>query len=116
MQSKRTMRRVILSRLFDHLEECYGTELAREPFVTASWSLPKLDQVLAFKSDPRLDELRGALVRLEAGTFGTCVACRGPIASELIERDPARRVCAACEEAMSHVQASSLDASVPAFL
>ncbi len=66
-KGKRAMRRVILSSLYDQLNARYTIEWSRESFVGGHLSLPQIDAVLAFKSDPRLEELRGALSRLESG-------------------------------------------------
>jgi len=96
VKSKRVMRRSILSRLFGHLEKAYDLETGREAFVNGSLGLPQIDAVLAFKSDPLIDELRSALERLEAGSYGRCTTCKAPIAQELLDEDPARRFCDQC--------------------
>jgi RNA polymerase-binding transcription factor DksA len=98
MKSRRAMRRVILTSLFDHLERRFGVDWSRDTFVDGSLSLPQIDARLAYKSDPRIEELRGALGRLERGTFGKCCCCRARIDDELLDRDPARRFCAKCEQ------------------
>jgi len=104
-KSKRAMRRAVLDKLFDHLEECYGIDWTRESFVDEQLSLHQIDAILAFKSDPTLDELRGALDRIETGTFGLCISCKKVISQEVLDADPSRRVCSGCEVEMSHVVA-----------
>jgi len=110
-KSKRAMRRAILCRLFDHLEEYYGIEWTRETFVNGQLSLPQIDAILSFKSDPRLDELRSALGRLENGSYGVCLSCKRIIGQEILDTDPARRLCPECEEEYSHVVATEHDST-----
>jgi DnaK suppressor protein len=43
-----------------------------------------------------LGDLERALARLNAGTYGTCEHCSGPIALERLAARPATRVCIAC--------------------
>ena len=102
-KSKRVMRRAVLASLYDHMQDAYGVEWAREAFVDGQLSLNELDALLAFKSDPRIDELRGALDRLQCGTFGMCLACKGRIGQELLDADPAQRLCVPCEQLYSHI-------------
>jgi hypothetical protein len=102
MKSRRATRRVVLSSLFEHLEQRFGVDWSRETFVDGSLSLPQIDALLAYKSDPRIEELRGALGRLERGTYGTCCCCKARISESLLERDPARRFCAECEQRYLH--------------
>ena len=102
-KSKRVMRRAVLASLYDHMQDAYGVEWAREAFVDGQLSLSELDALLAFKSDPRIDELRGALDRLQSGTFGMCLACKGHIDQELLDADPAQRLCVPCEQLYSHI-------------
>lgn len=101
MKSVRLLRRVILCRLYDHIEEQYGIERTREEFVEGDLSIHQIDAILAFKSDPLLDELRMALGRLDDGSFGICLGCKGEISQELLQRDPVRRVCSRCERQFS---------------
>jgi RNA polymerase-binding transcription factor DksA len=96
------MRRVILSNLFDHLQEHYTTGWSKEMFVDGQLSIHQIDAAIAFKSDQRLVELRNALDRLEGGTYGVCISCKGAISQAILDSDPAQRVCAACEEEISH--------------
>ncbi len=102
-KSKRTMRRAILSGLFNHLEEHYEVGVSRETFVDGRLSMHQLDAILSFKTDPLLDELRSALDRLEVGTYGICLGCKREIPQEKLDAAPAVRVCDTCEKIFSHV-------------
>jgi RNA polymerase-binding transcription factor DksA len=113
MKSKRVMRRAILVRLYDHLQDAYELEFSRESFVNGQLPLREIDALLSFKSDPRIEELRGALDRLEQGTFGTCIACKHDIDSELLEVDPAMRLCEQCERLYSHMRLITQQSSRP---
>jgi hypothetical protein len=104
MKSKRVLRRAILVRLYDHLLDAYGLDCPRESFVSGQLALREIDALLAFKSDPRIDELRGALERIEQGSFGTCIACKGEINQDLLVVDPAMRLCERCERLYSHMR------------
>jgi RNA polymerase-binding transcription factor DksA len=101
--SRRVMRRAILSNLRAHLQNAYGVDLGEESFVQGHMSIRDIDAVLAFKSDFRIDELRGALDRLERGVFGQCLACKGTIDPESLVADPTIRLCATCERLYGHV-------------
>jgi RNA polymerase-binding transcription factor DksA len=46
--------------------------------------------------DRLLDEVEGALSRLDDGTYGTCAACGGTIEDALLAASPTARTCAAC--------------------
>jgi hypothetical protein len=97
VKSKRAMRRAILSRLYEHLADIYGIEVTRETFLGGSFGMHQIDALLAFKSDPLIDELRSALGRLEEGNYGTCMTCKKPLLQQLLDDDPARRLCSECE-------------------
>lgn len=105
-KSKRVMRRTILIRLFEHLKEVYDIETGRESFVDGSLGLRQIDAVLAFKSDPLIEEFRSALERLEAGNYGRCTTCKAPIAQAVLDEDPARRFCDRCEHSLVFTEPS----------
>lgn len=50
--------------------------------------------------DAALDALDDAVRAVEAGTYGTCHACGGPIAEERLRSLPAARYCTAHQEAL----------------
>ena len=101
-QNNQRIRRVILSRLYDHLTQQYFVPWPREPFISGRMTQHEVDAVLAFKSDPCLDELRTALDRLDHGTYGICISCKGRIPLEALVLNPGQRICAACEEGFTH--------------
>ncbi len=102
-----TMRRVILSNLFEYLKLNYDFERPADSFVSGQISDREIDIVLSYKSDHRLGELREALARVESGTYGYCIGCKRPLSRADLEEDPAKRICLACEESfkMCHQQA-----------
>jgi RNA polymerase-binding transcription factor DksA len=109
-RSRRAMRRVVLSRLFDILEQTYGIDENREEFVSERVSLHEIDAVLAFKSDPHLEELRGALDRIDDGSFGVCIGCKTQIAQRLLDEEPARRICEKCEKEYNRSSSAHMEA------
>ena len=96
------MRYTILRKLYSHLEEHYALNIPQSAFREGGLTLHQLDALLAFKSDPHLDDLRAALNRLEEGTFGVCLSCKIQIDEELMDADPTRRMCEPCERVYSH--------------
>ncbi|MBI5473077.1 MAG: hypothetical protein HY961_12105 [Ignavibacteriae bacterium] len=102
-KSKRVVRRLILSKLYDLLADQYSIMYPREPFVGGDLSVHELDALLAFRSDPRLEELRQALDRLENGTYGICLSCKSAISHDELDTDPAQRLCSTCEQKLMHV-------------
>lgn len=101
-KSKRVMRRLILSRLCEYIRDEYTVLYPQDVLLDGDLSFHELDALLAFKSDPHLEELRHALDRLEAGTYGICISCKSAISQEMLDRDPAQRVCMTCEEKFLH--------------
>jgi len=98
---QRQIRRAVLSRLYTHMRDVYNYEGAREAFLDGSVSLGELESILAFKSDPVLDELLGVLERMATGTYGQCIGCKQSIASNVLLQDPAQRLCELCEQHVS---------------
>lgn len=111
------MRQVILGRLYTHLDECYSINLSdnlsKEISSEDHVSLNQIDAILAFKSDPQLDDLRAAFERLEEGTFGLCLSCKEQIDDNLMDADPTRRMCERCERLYSHVVLKYEDSVIP---
>ncbi len=106
------MRRVVLSRMFDVLDQTYGIDVDRRDFVEERVSLHEVDAVLAFRSDPRLEELRGALERINDGSFGLCIGCKTEIDQRLLDEEPARRICEICEKKYNRSSSAFVDAHV----
>lgn len=102
-KSKRVMRRLILSKLYDYLQDQYTDFYPRDIFVDGELSMHELDALLAFRSDARLEDLRHALERLERGTFGNCISCKSSISQHILDEDPAQRICSSCEQKLVHV-------------
>jgi hypothetical protein len=111
-QNNKRIRRVILSRLYDHLLEQYFVPWPREPFVAGTVTEHEVEAVLAFKSDARLDELRTALDRLDQGTYGVCISCKGRIPVETLVLSPAQRLCAGCEQVLASADTQALPRGV----
>jgi hypothetical protein len=107
-QNTERIRRVILSRLYDHLLEQYFVPWPREPFISGTVTEHEVDAVLAFRNDAFLDDLRTALERLNHGTYGICISCKGRIPLEALVLDPAQRLCATCEEYLAHADMQTL--------
>lgn len=101
-RSERAMRLVIISHLFEHLRKVYQLEWPRKAFRNGRISDGELEALLAFKTDPKLDSLRGALVRLRDRTFGLCLSCKQEIMQRLLDLDPGRRLCPGCERQFTH--------------
>ena len=112
--SKRSIRRIIVLALLNHVKSAYDYELPEEDVRTMMYSDAGLDALLSFRSDSRLDDLRGALLRLESGTFGLCLACKTPIARIHLEGNITRRICPSCEAGLSHRPFSAGVTAVPA--
>ena len=53
----------------------------------------EMASTLEDNSNHVLGEIDGALARIEAGTFGTCQACGGPIGEERLEALPWATLC-----------------------
>jgi RNA polymerase-binding transcription factor DksA len=102
-KSKRVMRRLILSKLYDSLQDQYTDFYSRDTFINGELTFHQLDALLAFKSDPQLEDLRHALDRLEDGSYGICLSCKSSINQELLDDDPTQRVCSSCEQKFIHV-------------
>jgi RNA polymerase-binding transcription factor DksA len=109
-RSRRAMRRVLLCRMFDLIEQTYGIDVVREVFIDDRESLHEIDAALAFKSDPRLDELRGALERIDDGSFGICIGCKTEINQRLLDEEPARRMCDKCEREYNRSSSEYMEA------
>ena len=71
----------------------YGSQAAMASEVVAQ----QRDIALRDRSTRQLDAVDAALVRLEAGTFGTCRTCGRPIAEERLEARPWAPLCIDCQ-------------------
>jgi DnaK suppressor protein len=86
-------RRGELSRVCASHVESEGE--AREG-AAADWT--ELLDTLADRERAELTEIDDALSRLEAGTFGACETCGGPIGRQRLAAVPYTRYCVTCEE------------------
>ena len=65
---------------------------------TATVTLDReIDYTLEENSEHVLTEIEGALKRIEAGTYGTCVNCGKPIAEERLAAIPWATYCIDCK-------------------
>jgi RNA polymerase-binding transcription factor len=65
---------------------------------TATATLDReIDYTLEENSEHVLSEIEGALVRIEEGTYGTCVNCGKPIAEERLAAIPWATYCIDCK-------------------
>lgn len=62
---------------------------------TLAFERSQTDALLA-QSRQRLAEIAAALERLDAGTYGVCVRCGGPIATARLEARPYAPTCITC--------------------
>jgi RNA polymerase-binding protein DksA len=60
------------------------------------------DLALRDRADHQLEMVDEALARLDAGTFGTCVRCGGPVADERLEVLPWAARCIDCQRLAAH--------------
>ncbi|MEA2653917.1 MAG: DnaK suppressor protein [Chloroflexota bacterium] len=99
-----SVRRVLVderARLLEEIGEAivapgqmtYGSQAAAASQVFAQ----QRDLALRERSDQQLVLVDEALARLEAGTFGICVRCGGPIAVERLEALPWAARCIDCQ-------------------
>lgn len=108
-KSKRTMRRIILGKLYELMQEDYSIAVPRDTFLEGEFTHHELDAMLAFKSDAQVMELRIALDRLEEGTLDVCIGCKGRIAQEVLDADPTSRICERCEQELNRVVARGVE-------
>jgi RNA polymerase-binding transcription factor DksA len=98
IHSRRSIRRVVLERMWDILDVNYGSTIGRQDFVDGAISRHEIDGILCFKGDSHLEELRNALIRIEQGTYGVCIGCKRRIPRDSLYSDPTRRMCPECEQ------------------
>jgi RNA polymerase-binding transcription factor DksA len=109
---KLAMRRSILAQLVDRLRARHDVDFPKGTQAIDRISIHEIDSLLYFRRDARLDELRGALTRLDNGTFGKCIGCKSRISWPVLLRDPGIRVCPDCDH---EIRNPALEASVSAY-
>lgn len=92
------MRRTIVALLVDRLKASHDLEFPSGAHALDGISNYEIETLLSVRSDSQIDELRGALDRLDNRTFGICIGCKSRIDWSLLLRDPRRRVCPDCED------------------
>ncbi|MCH6231152.1 TraR/DksA C4-type zinc finger protein [Microbacterium sp. CFH 31415] len=91
----------------DEIRRALDTELQRREVIVeelAPRAIPNVDPVAymtAAATRREIDQIRSALGRLEAGTFGSCTRCGGAIAAGRLEVLPHAETCIDCQ---SHVE------------
>jgi DnaK suppressor protein len=78
-----------------------GTELAQAPDPIGQAEIAEVEagapsDLSIDEVDRLLDEVEGALARLDDGTYGSCAACGGPIDDAFLAGSPTTRTCEAC--------------------
>jgi DnaK suppressor protein len=63
-----------------------------------SYALQEQEKAIHMIDHNRLDQIRQALERLEAGTYGRCTSCGRPINLERLEILPSAELCISCQE------------------
>ncbi len=66
--------------------------LSHWPELLRHWLTPELEQ-----KSRRLELVQAALSQMDMGLYGLCSDCESRIERELLQKDPARQRCAACE-------------------
>jgi RNA polymerase-binding transcription factor DksA len=92
------IRRSIIALLVDRLKASHDLEFPSGAHALDGISNYEIETLLSVRSDPQIDELRGALDRLDNRTFGICIGCKSRMDWSLLLRDPCRRVCRDCED------------------
>ena len=108
-KSKRAVRHAILLHLVKRLSDQYDVQVPAEGPALDALSDSDVDVFLSFRSDFELEELRSALARLGAGTYGICVGCKKAIDQKLLDHMPTMRICPRCESEFNHELQVSAD-------
>ena len=83
--------------LDDEVEEVSGTNDDGNLAQTATATLDReIDYTLEENSTQVLGEIEAALLRIEAGTYGTCTNCGGEILAARLEAFPWASLCIDC--------------------
>ncbi len=82
--------------MIEGAEEAFPLALEWEAVLDGSPSIATLDRIMSFRTYEHFGELRAALERIEAGTYGLCVVCRRPIDEGILLQAPVERVCSSC--------------------
>jgi len=89
------IREIIFQRIASILTEVYGESIS-------DFSKEALSGHLSFKADPKLNELRLALERMDRNEFGRCIFCKESIAHDLLISQPTAHFCSLCSGILRH--------------
>jgi DnaK suppressor protein len=92
LESEQARLRLGLSEEVDHPRVSHGAQTAAASEVSES----QRGQQLRGRDELHLVAVEGALARIAAGTFGTCLTCGKPIAPERLEALPWATDCIDC--------------------
>lgn len=75
-----------------------------EGFADAAQTTSERARVLSFADGlhQRLEEVQGAIQRIESGTYGKCETCGNDIPPERLEAIPAASLCISCKQKDEH--------------
>jgi DnaK suppressor protein len=71
----------------------YGSQAAAASHVFEQ----QRDLALRDHNEQHLAEIDAALARLDAGTYGSCTSCHGPVGAERLEARPWAALCIDCQ-------------------
>lgn len=77
------------------LAQCAAAMTAKAPGDTTGLARA-MDALHMYGAREPIEEIEGALARIDAGGYGTCLACDRPSPLEHLEAIPQARYCAAC--------------------
>jgi DnaK suppressor protein len=111
-----TLRDLLTYRLHDLESEVHADELARRRHAGPGDVTDRKEEAAQFTEDgvleaqelrdvDELQRVRRARARLDAGTYGDCVACGEPIALQRLLVEPAAERCAPCQSALEQAGA-----------
>lgn len=102
-------RTLLEERLRELQDNAQGLREAAQPVELDQSRMGRLSRVDAIQSrelalkvvqvnEEKQERILAALRRLEAGTYGQCLTCKGPIAQERLQFDPAITQCITCAQ------------------
>ena len=85
----------------ESLSEATGENAYRDHMADQGTATFERDLDMTFEENERdlLEDVRAALARLEAGTYGTCTRCGAQIPAGRLEAVPTASLCIQCKEA-----------------
>ena len=84
--------------LSEMVNELYVRRLTvmQDPTADEIFALLHDNRVLTHVADPEARELRDAVERIVAGTYGRCIECQHELSDSVLEKNPTHRYCAQC--------------------